>query len=277
MVLPDAKGVKLDGGSISGVIRKGPGVPVLLVHGNSSCKEAFADLWKVLIGLDREVLAIDLPGHGASRDALDPHATYTFPGYARVVSGVMDEVGWRRAIAIGWSLGGHIVLQTMIDDPRIESGLVIGTPPGKPSIGAFEAAFNSDATTLLAGTEVFSGEDALRYTRAMLGVQDPDPDLIAAAQRADGRARSRMIQSVVEGLGADQCDAYANATGRVAVVVGENDPFLRMSYLDSLDTSRLWRGKVHRLPNVGHAPHYAPSPDFIQLVKSFLAERSAVI
>ncbi len=276
MVLLGADRVELRGGTISGALRRGAGPPVLLVHGNSSCKEAFADLWKVLADLGREVLAIDLPGHGASRDAEDPQSTYTFPGYARIVSGVLDDVGWPRAIAIGWSLGGHIVLQTMIDDRRVDCGLVIGTPPGKPSLEAFEAAFNSDATTRLAGAEAFSDGDALHYTRAMLGVHDPDPALIAAAMRADGRARSRMIRSVVEGLGADQRDAYANGAGRVAVVVGENDPFLRMSYLDALDTGALWQRKVHRLPNVGHAPHCAPSPDFIELLKIFLVECSAV-
>lgn len=275
MTLLGTKTLKLNGNSISGAFRRGSGTPVLLLHGNSSCKEVFSVLWQLLDRQEREVLAIDLPGHGSSQDAEDPEATYTLPGYSRMISAVVDDIEWRSAIVIGWSLGGHIALQTMVDDRRIKGAFVIGTPPGKPSIEAFEAAFNADPITRLAGAEAFSDDDALQYTRAMLGVDNPEPFLIAAAKRTDGRARSRMMQSVAQGLGADQREAYADGDRSVAVIVGEHDPFLKAAYLHALEAGRLWQGKVHRLPNEGHAPHHSPSAEFAQLLNRFLDENSA--
>ena len=158
----------------------------------------------------------------------------------------------------------------MIDDARLKAALVIGTPPGKPSLEAFEAAFTADPSTRLAGAAHFTAEDALAYTRSMLGVSDPDPMFVAMAQRTDGRARARLIESVVEGVGADQRLAYGSGSLPVAVVVGADDPFLRMEYLTALDSSKLWGGRVHILAATGHSPHTNPTANFTELLTEFI-------
>jgi pimeloyl-ACP methyl ester carboxylesterase len=241
------------------------------LHGNSSCSDVFERVWTLLLDRDHTLLACDLPGHGAARDASEPHTTYTLPGYAAAVRELLDAAGLRQALAIGWSLGGHIAMEAMVSDRRLCAGMVIGSPPGKPSLETFTAAFSADPLTLLAGKPDFSNTDARAYVCAMLGTTDPDPHLLAMARRTDGRARERLIASVVECVGADQRLAYASPSQRLCVVVGAQDPFVNLDYFASLDCTNLWGGKVHVLPGEGHAPHLRPSPDFVALVLRFVA------
>lgn len=262
------------GRELVAIHKQGVGVPVIFLHGNSSCKEVFRDLWKVFSSRGNPLVACDLPGHGASRNATDPQVCYTFPGYAEAVSALFDWGGWQRVILVGWSLGGHIAMETMISDSRVAACMVIGSPPGKPSVESLEAAFNDDPVTRLAGKECFSAADAFHYVQAMLGTPSPDPFFVEMACRADGCARKRLFESVAEGLGHDQRLAYSEPLRPTCVLVGEADPFLRQAYLRSLNAKTMWRGKVHVLPEQGHAPHWNPSREFLEAVEAFIVDAS---
>jgi pimeloyl-ACP methyl ester carboxylesterase len=262
------------GGELVTIHKHGLGVPVIFLHGNSSCKEVFRDLWTFLLSRGIELVACDLPGHGASKNAADPQARYTLPGYAEAVTQLLDWGGWQCAILVGWSLGGHIAMETMISDSRVTACMVIASPPGKPGISAIEACFNDDSVTRLAFQESFSAADASRYAQAMLGTPSPDPFFVEMALRTDGRARKRLIESVAEGLGHDQRRACSQPSRPTCVLVGETDPFLRQAYLRSLDARTMWRGKVHVLPGHGHAPHWNPSREFLEIVEAFVIDAS---
>ena len=74
------------------------------------------------------LVAVDLPGHGASDDARDRSA-YSLPGHARAVRAVVDALQLGDAVFVGWSLGGHVALE-MAPELRQARGFVIfGTPP----------------------------------------------------------------------------------------------------------------------------------------------------
>ena len=62
----------------------GTGLPILLIHGNSSCKEVFRNQMQDEIGSTYQCFAMDLPGHGNSSNAANPELTYTMSGYADV-------------------------------------------------------------------------------------------------------------------------------------------------------------------------------------------------
>ena len=47
----------------------GAGSAVLMIHGNSSCKEVFRHQLESPLGARLRLIAMDLPGHGASSDA----------------------------------------------------------------------------------------------------------------------------------------------------------------------------------------------------------------
>lgn len=58
------------------------GLPVLFIHGNSSCSAVFDAQLNGPLAAEHRLIAIDLPGHGESSNALDPIRTYTRPGFA---------------------------------------------------------------------------------------------------------------------------------------------------------------------------------------------------
>ena len=157
------------GGELVTIRKQGLGVPVIFLHGNSSCKETFRDLWRVLSSRGRELVACDLPGHGASKNAADTQARYTLPGYAEAVKELLDWGGWQRAILLGWSLGGHIAMETMISDSRVTACMVIGSPPGKPSAEAIEVVRGSSAKPLYITAAGITSEAAAAHVRAMHG------------------------------------------------------------------------------------------------------------
>src|SRR5579863_2928596 len=85
----------------------GQGSPVVLIHGNSSSSRVFSRQLDGPLGQRFRLIAVDLPGHGASDDAKDPSA-YSLPGHARAVRAAVDALGLGEACFAGWSLGGHV-------------------------------------------------------------------------------------------------------------------------------------------------------------------------
>jgi pimeloyl-ACP methyl ester carboxylesterase len=89
----------------------------VLIHGNSSSSRAFSHQLDGPVGERLRLVAVDLPGHGASDDAKDPSAC-SLPGHARAVRSVVEALGLGEARFVGWSLGGHIALEMAADLPK---------------------------------------------------------------------------------------------------------------------------------------------------------------
>jgi pimeloyl-ACP methyl ester carboxylesterase len=88
--------------------REGEGEPLLLLHGTGSSR----GVWKPVIPLlarEREVVALDLPGHGAS--PLIAGVEPTPIGYAPVVSATLEHLGFERVDVAGNSMGGWTALE----------------------------------------------------------------------------------------------------------------------------------------------------------------------
>lgn len=259
-------------GRVSAFRSEGSEPTVLLLHGNSSCKEVFASLISTLTSHSYGILALDFPGHGASEDARAPEAAYSFPGYAEAVADVLREAAVERPIVVGWSLGGHVAMELAGGGTDVAGLMVMGSPPGRPSPEALNAAFHVNEATLLAGKANFDSLDAETYARAMLGTPDIDPFLLNNVCRTDGRARELMFSSALAGIGRDQRDVAADPRRLFGIVHGGLDPFVRLDYLQSLTYGRLWRDRVVVLEDLGHAPHWQAPAVFAPILLEFLRD-----
>ncbi|WP_165637635.1 alpha/beta fold hydrolase [Bradyrhizobium shewense] len=248
---------------------KGRGT-ILLIHGNSSCKEIFAEQIPYLSRKGFGVVAVDLPGHGASDDAADPRTTYSFPGYAKVLDLLMTSLGTSQYHVVGWSLGGHIGIEMWANFTSVRSLLVTGTPPVRLSALGASEGFLSSPDMDLAGKEAFSAEDCRRYATAMLdGMPEETSVLWRTVARTDGLARRFMMENGLAGLGTDEVDAVATCPKPLAIVQGKTDPFVNRDHLSRLTYNNLWLNDPILIDG-GHAPHLRCAAVFNSHLGDFL-------
>jgi pimeloyl-ACP methyl ester carboxylesterase len=247
----------------------GAGPAVLMLHGNSSCKEIFARQFDSPLAGRFRLIAIDLPGHGASSNARDPATGYVLSVYAACVVDVLEQLGVTRAAVLGWSLGGHIALDLI---SRFTGVMISGTPPVPGSPEGAVLGFQQNEHMALSSTRAWSDADAEAYARTTAGPNAPfEPFMLAAARRTHDVAREIFFADALSGK-VDQRRTAETARTPLAIVNGADDAFLNAGYFDTLRYANLWDGKVHRLPGVGHAPFWEAPALFNPLLERFVEE-----
>ena len=109
---------------------EGLGRPLLLINGLGATCDLFDDLRLHLP--DREVIAFDAPGVGGSPAPRYPHR---LRWYARVVAGLVGELGHRRVDVLGLSWGGALAQELAHRHPWAVRRLVLcATTPGVISL-----------------------------------------------------------------------------------------------------------------------------------------------
>lgn len=86
-------------------LRGGAGTPVLALHGWLDNAASWVPLSEHLQGID--LVALDLPGHGASPH-LPAGAEYSLAGTVHTVLDAADALGWERFSLLGHSMGAAI-------------------------------------------------------------------------------------------------------------------------------------------------------------------------
>jgi pimeloyl-ACP methyl ester carboxylesterase len=97
---------------------------IVLVHGGSA-HSRWWDHIAPLLAVGRQVVAIDLSGHGDS----GRRESYSFDAWAREVIAVADHAKLDSPVVIGHSMGGHVTLRVAaLFGSRIEGAVVIDSP-----------------------------------------------------------------------------------------------------------------------------------------------------
>jgi pimeloyl-ACP methyl ester carboxylesterase len=152
------------------------GPPVVLVHGFAGSTErtwGAAGWLDLLADLGREVVGIDLLGHGTAPKPHEPAAYVELEALARdaLPEGVCD--------AVGFSLGARVLLELAADEPERFRRLVVA--------GVGTNLFESDRNDTLA--ELFLADDpeeappVARYFLAQASADDADREALAAYLR----------------------------------------------------------------------------------------------
>lgn len=245
-----------------------PGTPVLFLHGNSVSRKVFRAQMSADFG-PRRLLAADLLGHGDSDDASDYFVAYTHEGYADTVIEVLDALGIDRVIIVGWSLGGYIGYELTAKFPGTAALLTSGTPP--VNADTLFDGFMDNPTFAYVGQEVLTAEQATEMAEQSTVTPAPS-EVHADVVRADGRARSRMFESLMAGEGQDKRRLALAPPIPLAIVDGSDDPFVNQDYVDQLPFTSLWRSAAVRVQGGHHAAFYEKPDDFNDLLRAFLAD-----
>jgi len=105
----------------------GEGPPLFFLHGGSTQSVAFWHEYVDHFADNYEVYLVDLPGHGKS-GGRDGKWLYRMRLASDQIQGLLDHLELERISAVGYSLGGVVLLQLAISDPdRIQRMIVVGT------------------------------------------------------------------------------------------------------------------------------------------------------
>ncbi len=110
------------------VLFSGPedGTPVVFVHGNFSSSTYWEEAMLALPA-GYQGIAPDLRGYGDTEDLLTD-ATRGARDWSDDLKALSDELGDRPAHLVGWSLGGAVVLQFLLDYPELVKSVTLVSP-----------------------------------------------------------------------------------------------------------------------------------------------------
>src|SRR5271166_5113378 len=247
----------------------GQGPATVLIHGNSSSSRAFGRQLDGPLGARFRLVAIDLPGHGASKNAKDASA-YSLEGHARAVLTAVDALGLGEARFIGWSLGGHVALEMAPDLPDARGFVIFGTPPLAFPVPMSEAFLPNPAMGV-GFAEKVDRTQAEAYVASFFapGFRDVPEFFVDDVLRTDGRARSGAYASLAPGGYLDEAVVVRELKAPLAVLHGANDQLVNEAFFASLAMPTLWRGAVQVIPRAGHAPQWETPQAFDELIEAF--------
>jgi pimeloyl-ACP methyl ester carboxylesterase len=128
----------------------GDGLPVVFVHGNVS-SSLFWQPTMLRLPSERQAYAIDLRGFGDS-ETLDVDARRGLRDYSDDVASVVRALGIPSAHFVGWSMGGGVVLQLMLDHNDLVASALLQAPVSPYGFGGTAGAEGRLLTPDAAGT-----------------------------------------------------------------------------------------------------------------------------
>lgn len=247
--------------------------PVILIHGFASSTLVWSKVFLDIASAGFRVIAPDLVGYGYS--GKPRNFEYTIAAQARMIVGLLDELGLQQVILVGSSYGGAVAATVALDYPkRVEKLVLVGAVTnnqptrymlmrlfGYPLVGDIFSPLLAGSRRLLR-QRMKSVYDRHAWVLDERRVQARHLPLRAAATH-------RALIRTVRGWDANRIATDANAIKQPTLVLwGENDrevPLCDGEYLrDAIDGSRL---VVFR--ECGHLPHEEFPEAFTELIVDF--------
>jgi pimeloyl-ACP methyl ester carboxylesterase len=244
-------------------------IPLLMIHGNSFCRDVFRHQLHSSLTANHRLIAFDLPGCGESSDAPDPERTYTHTGLVDTVVELLRKLGIDEVIIFGWSMGGHLSIELMSRLPGLRGLMITGAPPAGPDEMAL--AFKTTPLLRLAGTQDWSPDEANAFVQEIFG-DSPESFMRHAVARADGRLRKMLFASLGTWSGPSPRQIVEASSTPLAVVNGDADPIVNLNYVDTVKYANLWQKHCYRLVGLGHAPFWEDPEEFNLLLERFLTD-----
>ncbi len=246
---------------------------IVMLHANTASSRFFhKQMEDSELSSRYRIIAIDLPGHGRSASAMDPKATYSFPGYAAAVAQVINRIVLQRHIILGWSLGGHVALELEGLTKKCHGIVISGAPPIALSPEGFGQGFAQNQPELmgLIGKETLSPDETKVFMAGAGYSGKADQEwILQEASRTDGVARALMLQACLAGVGQDEKALVAACNLPIAIIGGKNDPGINYEYVSKLAFGNLWENRLHLIADAGHAAMLEQPAEFNVILTRF--------
>jgi pimeloyl-ACP methyl ester carboxylesterase len=263
----------------------GHGPVVVLVHGMAGSAATWERVFTPL-AQHFTVLALDLPGHGAS--AKPTGADYSLGSLASIVRDVMVALGHDRGTIVGQSLGGGIAMQFAYQFPaRCERLVLVGSGglgrdvspllralafPGAEFL--YPVIFASQLRTVGEGILGALRKVGLRPSAYVDQIWQSYESLTDSETRA---AFARTLHSVVDrgGQAVSAHDRLPLAAEIPTLIVwGDRDAIIPIRHAFDAQAT-VPNSRLEIFENVGHFPHYEEPDRFVRVLVDFIASTTA--
>lgn len=218
-----------DGSLLSVVVRDGdPGRPVfLLVHGLASNAHLWDGVADRLAECGLRSIAVDQRGHGRSAR---PGTGFDFPTLVGDLTRVLDQEGGGRAVAVGQSWGGNVVLELAARRPDLVEA--VGLVDGgflrlRSEFPDLDTMLESLAPPVFDGLTRVQLEAGLRARYAHWPPAGVDGHLANFEDLEDGTVRARLARTdhlaILRHLWEHDPDAVVARLDRPVLVIGARD------------------------------------------------------
>lgn len=252
------------------IVRAHPDKPALvLLHGWGMHGGVWTDL-VARLGNGRDVLAPDLPGHGAS-PMVEPYA----------VDAVVDRLAAAapgRCVLAGWSLGGQLALAWARRHPQqVQRLILIATTPRFVRAADWPHGMSIDVLTGFA--ESLARDAAATLQRFLLLETQGDAQARAVARRLEAVLASRplascaVLEQTLRWLQATDLRAMLPAIAQPALVLHGDADRITPPAAGEFLAATLPRGRIRLIAGAAHAP-FISAPDAVcRLMADFCDEQ----
>ena len=190
-------------------VNPGADLAVVFVHGLGGRLEHWAPMLTAA-GPGLRAVAFDLPGHGGSD--LHSENSYTVGDLAGALGAVVDNLGLRRTVLVGHSLGASVIAEYASTHPRRVLGLLLVDPNGDQT----RLAERQRRDLVAALTEDPRAELAWQFRQVLHAAQPEIADrVLEDLEATDARVLLEMLVASLDYSPLPALEAYGGPTRSV--------------------------------------------------------------
>ncbi len=256
--------------------------PLVLIHGLSS----YVGFWEHQIPFfaqNRRVLALDLPGYGASGR---PDVSYTPPWYADLIADWMRAIEVSHSDVMGHSMGGQIALTLALEHPERVDRLILAAPAGFETFGPGPAEVIKSYWTEDRALHTTEQESRMTFTTAVFnkldaGVERLLKERVRLGQHSSFEGTSVAVSRSVRGMiDHPVFERLGEIKHQTLVIYGTEDRMIPNPFFTSGHTQTtaergvdaMTHARLVMLDGAGHTVYHDAPKLFNEAVRSFLGD-----
>ncbi len=242
---------------------------IVFIHGNSCSSRTWHAVFESDLSNKYQLITFDLPGHGKSDDAKNPHEAYTVQGLVDCVVFVVTTLKLSSFIMVGHSLGGHLVIESVNRLAGCKGIMIMGTPPVKPPL-PHDMFLGEPEILAYNFTGMLTTDQARILARCRARTLKDVNALAEDILQTDTSFREILINSANGPFGAsDEIEMIESLTIPVAILHGAVSEIANIGYINRLRIQKLWMNKIHIIESSGHTIPMERPQSFIELLQEF--------
>jgi pimeloyl-ACP methyl ester carboxylesterase len=246
---------------------------LFFIHGNSLSASIFSQQFEDAQLKKFHLIAFDLPGHGNSEGPKDSEQGYALNSLVRTVEYVFQHFNKKTSIAVGFSLGAHLLMENIHSPQLFEGAFLFGYPPLSDIADLARAAGDNPALKLVFQETLSSNDIDVIVKEYINGENTVSANSIKKMiEHTDPHFRSVLGRSASNGLVVNEIHILESFRNPVALIQFQNDMITADGYMNHLALKNLWKGKIHKINNALHCGFIDQQLQFNELLHKYAQE-----